>query len=131
MSIASSIVEQVGDCIGNSQIPGDASEKEKAEGQGKRHSLKTPVTQERGTIGPLSPPNRKRTPTMAKRSGQAGTVVRKGRKWHLRYLHDTPEGRIRKSVALGDVDEPTKTQAKRLGALWLHEQGINMPEHIH
>jgi integrase len=79
-------------------------------------------------MGPLSPPNRKRTPTMAKRSGQAGTVVRKGRKWHLRYLQDTPEGRIRKSVPLGDVDELTKTE--RLGAEWLHDQGINKPEHI-
>jgi integrase len=67
---------------------------------------------------------------MAKRSGQAGTVVRKGRKWHLRYLQDTPEGRIRKSVPLGDVDKLTKTQAKRLGAEWLHHHGVNTPEHI-
>ena len=66
---------------------------------------------------------------MAKRSGQAGTVVRKGLKWHLRYLHDTPEGRVRKSVPLGDVSDLTKTEAKRLGAQWLHEQGINTPEH--
>jgi integrase len=67
---------------------------------------------------------------MAKRSGQAGTVVRKGKKWHLRYLHDTPEGRIRKSVPLGDVDTLTKTQAKRLGAEWLHDHGVNTPEHV-
>ena len=66
---------------------------------------------------------------MAKRSGQAGTVVRKGRKWHFRYLKDTPEGRIRKSVPLGDVDKLTKTQAKRLGAELLHKQGISTPDH--
>lgn len=67
---------------------------------------------------------------MAKRSGQAGTVVRKGRKWHLRYLENTPEGRIRKSVPLGDVDKLTKTQAKRVGAELLHKQGINTPDHL-
>ena len=67
---------------------------------------------------------------MAKRSGQAGTVVRKGRKWHFRYLKDTPEGRIRKSVPLGDVDKLTKTQAKRLGTELLHKQGINTPDHL-
>jgi len=67
---------------------------------------------------------------MAKRSGQSGTVVRKGRKWHLRYLEDTPEGRIRKSVPLGSIDELTKTQARRLGAEHLHKIGVNTPQHL-
>jgi integrase len=62
---------------------------------------------------------------MAKRSGQSGTLVRKGNFWHIRYLADTPAGRIRKSYPVGRIDEITKTQAKRLGSEYLHKIGVN------
>ncbi len=67
---------------------------------------------------------------MAKRSGQSGTIVRKGNFWHLRYLEDTPNGRVRKSVPFGRVGEMTKTEAKRLGKKYLDELGINTPQHL-
>ena len=67
---------------------------------------------------------------MAKRSGQSGTIVRKGKWWHLRYLEDTPNGRVRKSVPIGRVDEMTKTQARRLAKKHLEEIGINTPQHL-
>jgi len=78
----------------------------------------------------LSPPNRKAKPTMGKRSGQAGTPVRKGNFWHIRYLADTPDGRKRKSYPIGRCDEMTKTQARRLGAEYLSKIGINTPQHL-
>lgn len=78
----------------------------------------------------LSPPNRKAKPCMAKRSGQSGTVVCKGNWWHLRYLEDTPNGRIRKSVPIGRVDVMTKTQARRLAKKHLDEIGVNTPQHL-
>ena len=81
-------------------------------------------------VGPLSPSNRKAKPCMAKRSGQSGTIVRKGNVWHLRYLEDTPNGRVRKSVPVGRVDEMTKTQARRLSKNHLEEIGINTPHHL-
>jgi hypothetical protein len=67
---------------------------------------------------------------MGKRSGQSGTIVRKGNYWHIRYLSDTPNGRIRKSVPVGRCDEITKTQARRLGDQYIHELGINTPQHL-
>jgi integrase len=67
---------------------------------------------------------------MAKRSGQSGTVDRKGNFWHIRFLVDTPEGRKRKSVPVGRCDELTKTQARRLGDNYIHELGINTPQHL-
>jgi hypothetical protein len=63
-----------------------------------------------------------------KRPGQSGTIVRKGNFWHIRYLHDTPNGRIRKSVPVGRCDELTKPQARRLGDTYLHEIGVNTPQ---
>lgn len=78
----------------------------------------------------LSPPNRKAKPCMAKRSGQSGTVVCKGNWWHLRYLEDAPNGRIRKSVPIGRVDVMTKTQARRLAKKHLDEIGVNTPQHL-
>jgi integrase len=95
------------------------------------------VSESQSTLGspgdnvtPLSPPNRKAKPCMAKRSGQSGTIVPKGNWWHLRYLADTPDGRIYKSVPIGRMDEMTKTQAKRLGKKYLDELGINTPQHL-
>jgi hypothetical protein len=82
------------------------------------------------SLDALSLPNRKVKPCMAKRSGQSGTIVRKGNWWHVRYLEDTPNGRIYKSVPIGRVDEMTKTQAKRLGKKYLEELGINTPQHL-
>src|SRR5580692_5159315 len=84
----------------------------------------------RVTIPPLSPSNQKAKPCMGKRSGQSGCIVQKGNIWHVRFLVDTPEGRVRKSVPVGNVDEITKTQARRLGDAYIHELGINTPQHL-
>jgi S-adenosylmethionine synthetase family protein len=57
-------------------------------------------------IGYTDPtPNRKREKSMVFRSGQSGTVVRKGQMWHGRYYVDVPgeEGRRYASVPLGSV----------------------------
>ena len=97
---------------------------------GVSQSVQTAAVDSRVKIDPLSSANRKAKPCMAKRSGQAGTVVKKGLKWHLRYLHDTPEGRVRKSIPLGEISELTKTEAKRLGAQWLAENGINTRQYL-
>ncbi len=84
----------------------------------------------RATISALSPSNRKAKPCMGKRSVQSGTVVRKGNFWHIRFLVDAPEGRKRKSVPIGRRDELTKTQARLLGDAYIHELGINTPQHL-
>jgi hypothetical protein len=45
--------------------------------------------------------DRKAKPSMAKHSGQSGSIERKGNYWHIRFLADTPDGRIRKSYPVG------------------------------
>jgi integrase len=67
---------------------------------------------------------------MAKRSGQSGSIERKGNFWHVRYLVDTPNGRKRKSDPVGRIDQITKTQARRLGDAYIHELGINTPQSL-
>ena len=67
---------------------------------------------------------------MAKRSGQPGCIERKGNYWHLRYLADTSNGRKRKSIPVGRCNEITKTQARRFGDAYLHEIGVNTPQHL-
>jgi integrase len=52
---------------------------------------------------------------MSRRSGQAGTVVRKGNRWHGRYYVDVPgkEERKRVSIPLGPTHSMTKPEARR------------------
>jgi hypothetical protein len=57
---------------------------------------------------------------MSRRSGQKGQVVKKGRKWHVRFYVDIPgqETRERKSVPIGPcvgIDKLTKPEAVRKG----------------
>src|SRR4051794_4137335 len=70
-------------------------------------------------------PNRKRKKSMSFRSGQSGTVVRKGQMWHGRYYVDIPgkEERRRASVPLGSVSTMKKTEAKRKLRAILQEMG--------
>ncbi len=72
---------------------------------------------------------------MSRRSGQRGSVVKKGSQWHIRYYVDVggQERRQRKSVPIGPCkgrDKLTKTEAERKGAEIIAERGINKAEHL-
>jgi len=72
---------------------------------------------------------------MSRRSGQKGQVVKKGRKWHVRYYVDIPgqEERQRKSVPIGlsvGKDKLTKPEAVRKGAEVIARLGVNTAEHL-
>ena len=85
------------------------------------------------TSAKLEPPapNRKRK-SMSTRSGQSGTVVRKGQMWHGRYYADVPgsEKRTRASVPIGPIKEMTKTEAKRKLRTMLEQMGLNADDHL-
>jgi integrase len=70
---------------------------------------------------------------MSRRCGQRGSIEQKGDWWHVRYWADTAEGRSHRSqpicLAVGK-GKKTKSEAKRLGAEWLVNQGINTEEHL-
>jgi hypothetical protein len=69
---------------------------------------------------------------MSFRSGQSGTVVRKGKMWHGRYNVDVPgeETRRKASVPLGSVHTMKKNQAKRKLRAMLEEMGLNEDTHL-
>ena len=69
---------------------------------------------------------------MSFRSGQSGTVVRKGQMWHGRYYVDVPgvEERRRTSIPLGSVTTMKKTEAKRKLRAILQEMGLNDDTHL-
>src|SRR5438477_2613389 len=92
------------------------------------------VSQGSGNNGILPPatPNRKRGKSMSFRSGQSGTVVRKGQMWHGRYYVDIPgeKNRRRASMSLGSIRAMTKTEAKRKLRALLEEMGLNEDSHL-
>jgi integrase len=69
---------------------------------------------------------------MSFRSGQSGTVVRKGHMWHGRYYVDIPgeEKRRKTSVPLGSIHSMKKTEAKRKLRAMLEEVGLNSDSHL-
>jgi integrase len=69
---------------------------------------------------------------MARRSGQAGTVVVKGNMWKGRYYEDVSgqADRVRKSLLIGPRSEMTKPEAKRKLRTLLEEMGINSASHL-
>lgn len=69
---------------------------------------------------------------MVFRSGQSGTVVRKGQVWHGRYWVDLPDGQSRRraSVPLGSVKAMKKPEAKRRLRAILQEMGLNDDTHL-
>jgi integrase len=77
-------------------------------------------------------PNRKRKRSMSFRSGQSGTVVRKGKMWHGRYYVDVPgEGNRRKaSVSLGSIKSMNKQEAKRKLRTLVQGMGLNEDSHL-
>src|SRR6185437_4245921 len=81
-------------------------------------------------ISPTTP-NRKRK-RMSTRSGQSGTVVRKGQMWHGRYYVDVPgqAQRLRASTPIGPVKELTKTEARRKLRSMLEQMGLNADDHL-
>src|ERR1700740_2464332 len=76
--------------------------------------------------------NRKRGKSMSFRSGQSGTVVRKGLMWHGRYYVDVP-GEIKRrhaSMPLGSVKTMRKCEAKRKLRAMLEKMGLNQDSHL-
>jgi integrase len=69
---------------------------------------------------------------MSFRSGQSGTVVRKGQMWHGRYYVDIPgeETRHRASVPLGSIHAMKKPEARRKLRALLEEMGLNRNSHL-
>jgi integrase len=69
---------------------------------------------------------------MSFRSGQSGTVVRKGQMWHGRYYVDIPgeEKRRKTSVPLGSIHSMRKTEARRKLRALLEEMGLNADSHL-
>lgn len=82
----------------------------------------------------LSPatPNRKRGKSMSFRSGQSGSIVKKGQMWHGRYYIDVPgQAKRRKvSVPLGSIHSLKKPEAKRKLRSLLEEVGLNCDNHL-
>ncbi|MFZ3331983.1 MAG: hypothetical protein WA197_15210 [Candidatus Acidiferrales bacterium] len=64
---------------------------------------------------------------MSRRSGQSGSVYRKGSKYIGRYRADVPgqNKRIRRTVIIGNISQITKPQAERWLAKFVEGQGIN------
>jgi hypothetical protein len=69
---------------------------------------------------------------MSYRSGQSGTVEKKGQMWHGRYNVDVPgeEKRRKVSVPLGSVHTMKKTEARRKLRALLEEMGLNDDQHL-
>ena len=69
---------------------------------------------------------------MVFRSGQSGTVVRKGQMWHGRYYVDVPgtDQRRRASVPLGSTLTMKKPEARRKLRAMLQEMGLNDDAHL-
>ncbi|HTS04409.1 MAG TPA: tyrosine-type recombinase/integrase [Candidatus Eisenbacteria bacterium] len=72
---------------------------------------------------------------MSRRSGQKGSVVKKGTMWHVRYYVDVPnqDERERKSVAVGPcvgAQKLTKSEAQRKGTEIIAALGVNTEEHL-
>jgi integrase len=90
----------------------------------------------RDTLATVAPDQRiRRRKSMSRRSGQKGSVVRKGTMWHVRYYVDVPnqDERQRKSAAIGPCVGPqklTKSEAQRKAADILTSLGVNTEEHL-
>jgi integrase len=69
---------------------------------------------------------------MSRRSGQSGSVYKKGTKYIGRYRADVPgqNKRVRRTVIIGNIGEFTKPQAERWLAKFVEEQGINEAGHL-
>ena len=90
----------------------------------------------RGILTPVaSDQRRKGRKSMTRRSGQKGSVVRKGAMWHVRYYVDIPnrDERQRKSAPVGPCTGPkklTKSEAQRKGTEIITALGVNTEEHL-
>jgi integrase len=72
---------------------------------------------------------------MSRRSGQSGSVVKKGSMWHVRFYVDLPEHekRQRKSVPIGPCigkNKLTKPEAVRKGRELVASLKVNTAEHL-
>ena len=77
-------------------------------------------------------PDRKRGKSMSRRSGQAGTIVKKGKMWCDRYYEDVPGQDQRKylCIPLGPVKTMTKAEAKRKLRSILEKRGVNAADYL-
>jgi integrase len=69
---------------------------------------------------------------MSRRSGQAGTIVKKGKMWCGRYYEDVPGQDPRKylCVPLGPIKTMTKAEAKRKLRSILEKRGVNAVDYL-
>lgn len=94
--------------------------------------VELPVNNSATGIIATATPNRKREKSMSFRSGQSGTVVRKGLMWHGRYYVDVP-GEVKRrhaSMPLGSVKTMRKCEAKRKLRAMLEKMGLNQDSHL-
>lgn len=77
-------------------------------------------------------PDRKRGKSMSRRSGQAGTVVKKGKMWCGRYREDVSgqDQRRHLCVPLGPIKTMTKAEAKRKLRSILESRGVNAADYL-
>ena len=98
---------------------------------GRRRFSISPTIETREIIGTATP-NRKRGKSMSFRSGQSGTVVRKGQMWHGRYYVDIPGGGNRRSdfcaVRFDSLHEEDGGQAE--APRDAEEMGLNQDSHL-
>jgi integrase len=69
---------------------------------------------------------------MSRRSGQSGSVYRKGAKYIGRYRVDVrgQNKRVRRTVIIGNINQITKPQAERWLAKFVEGQGVNDARHL-
>ncbi|HVX29195.1 MAG TPA: hypothetical protein VHA53_01850, partial [Nitrolancea sp.] len=72
---------------------------------------------------------------MRRRSGQSGTIVKKGGMWHVRFYADVPgsEQRQRRSEPIGPAvgkEKLTRPEAKRKGGEIIAALGVNTSQHL-
>jgi integrase len=78
---------------------------------------------------------RKGRQSMSRRSGQKGSVCKKGRMWYVRFYEDVPgqQKRVRRGVPIGPWKGPgklTKSEAERKASELIQSLGINTEEHF-
>jgi hypothetical protein len=76
---------------------------------------------------------RKGRKSMSRRSGQKGSIVAKGRMWHIRFYVDVGQTRERRSVPVGlckGKGKLTRAEAHRKGAEIITSLGVNTAEHL-
>ena len=108
--------------------PQSVSKPSRVKRETKVQSVEVCLQEAFASITPATPNRKGRH--MNRRSGQTGSVVKKGNVWHGRYYVDLKDRRKRVSVPLGAVDQVTKPQAKRKLREAIEHAGVNREAHL-